>query len=175
LQLASRKQFIEYKLKLATRTGPDGTSVTTGVSPADRAALIAELTEVQANSEALIRQYERRFGEAYGKVGTDGPGSVPASPAAAGKEGVSWESGTAGHAVQASPRASFASSHSQSAASTPFANNVPHARHSITLPNNSNATSTPTYMSPLLSRNTAANAGTPGANKSAFKSVPPAR
>jgi hypothetical protein len=130
---------------------------------------------VQANSEALIRQYERRFGEAYGKVGSDGPGSVPASPAAAGKESVTWESGTGGHAAQASPRASFASSHNQSAASTPFANNVPHARHSITLPSNGNATTTPTYMSPLLSRNTAANAGTPGANKSAFKSVPPAR
>lgn len=86
-QLASRKQFIEYKLKLATRVGADGSSVATGVSPADRAALIAELTEVQANMEALIRQYERRFNEAYLRMTATGTGcldSTPATPAAVG-------------------------------------------------------------------------------------------
>lgn len=88
LQLASRKQFIEYKLKLATRVGSDGSSTGTGgVSPADRAALIAELTEVQSNVEALVRQYERRFGEPYLRMTPAGP--EPPAPATPGNNGTS--------------------------------------------------------------------------------------
>lgn len=80
--MASRKQFIEYKLKLATRVGSDGSSSSAGgVSAADRAALIAELTEVQANLEALVRQYERRFGEPYLRMTPAGPETAaPATP-----------------------------------------------------------------------------------------------
>lgn len=86
-QLASRKQFIEYKLKLATRVGSDGSSSSAGgVSAADRAALIAELTEVQANAEALVRQYERRFGEPYLRMTPAGPETAaPATPSHNGK------------------------------------------------------------------------------------------
>jgi hypothetical protein len=186
MQLASRKQFIEYKLKLSTRTGADGTSVTTGVSPADRAALIAELTEVSANLEAVMRQYERRFNEPYAKLSTDiapgtpsqqGGGFVPQSPAAsAATTAVSWGE------REPSPRAQVNTTSSTSAASTPYANSAaPSARHSISLPTGgSGSAQQPSYMSPLASKTNAANAanataGANGGTKSAFKSIPPVR
>jgi hypothetical protein len=178
VQLASRKQFIEYKLKLSTRTGADGTSVTTGVSPADRAALIAELTEVSANLEAVVRQYERRFNEPYAKLSTDiapgtpsqGGGFVPQSTTA-----VSWGE------REPSPRAQANTASSTSAASTPYANSVaPSARHSISLPTGgSGSAQQPSYMSPLASKTNAPSASAAangnGSAKSAFKSIPPVR
>ena len=59
-QLSHRKQFIEYKLKLAQKNGSDGQS-----SSAEKADLIAELTEVKNNLEKLTRNYERTFHESY--------------------------------------------------------------------------------------------------------------
>jgi hypothetical protein len=50
----SRKQFIEYKLKLTRDT-----------STSEKADLISELTEVKANLERLMKDYERRFNESY--------------------------------------------------------------------------------------------------------------
>jgi hypothetical protein len=131
-QLANRKQFIEYKLKLATRVGPDGTSsVTVGITPADRAALIAELTEVQNNTDALIRQYERRFGESYSKIagGNDSGGGAPASM---------------GYSQMSTPAASaFSPSPLAAATAAGGAVGITPIRGSFKAPN-SNLTSTPT-------------------------------
>lgn len=179
VQLANRKQFIEYKLKLATRASADGTSAAAGVSAADRAALIAELTEVQANSEALIRQYERRFGESYAKLGGEGAGPGPSAVYVASTPGsVSWESGGTGGQLQSNPSPRTAAAGSGGGGGgTPFSNNMPSARHSITLPSTASA-AVPSYMSPLAKNNSTAAATaspTAAANKSAFKSIPPVR
>lgn len=75
-QLLNRKQFIEYKLKLASKVGGAGDS-----SSAEKADLITELTEVKANLEKLTRQYEKSFGESFAAVnspagGMEAPGSA---------------------------------------------------------------------------------------------------
>lgn len=193
-QLASRRQFIEYKLKLSSRIGTDGSSGTTGVSPADRAALIAELTEVSANLEALTRQYERRFNEPFAKVGTESPALntpgqgavVPPSPSVSAAGTVSWDAAPSPRVAGNGPTITTTST---SAASTPFASGAPpSARHSISLPpNGTNGTGAaftqPSYMSPTATRGgpaataaAAVGSGTSNsAAKSAFKAIPAAR
>jgi hypothetical protein len=59
--LINRKQFIEYKLKLATRASNEGGSGS--LLPAEKASLIQELTEVKGNLDRLSRQFEKDFGE----------------------------------------------------------------------------------------------------------------
>ena len=61
--MINRKQFIEYKLKLASRLGAEGNSMT----QSERAALITELTEVQGNIDVMIKQYEKKYNESYNK------------------------------------------------------------------------------------------------------------
>ena len=67
-QAISRKQFIEYKLKLASRLGGDGGSLT----PAERATLITELTEIQASMDQATKLYEKKYGESYFKFSVPG-------------------------------------------------------------------------------------------------------
>lgn len=185
-QLASRKQFIEYKLKLATRVGSDGSGPgSSGVSPADRAALIAELTEVQANVEALVRQYERRFGEPYLRMTPAGPdGGAPPTP------GGSCNTSTGAYAALNSPRqqqqqqGAGGVSWESRTNFTPSNTQQSQQRHSIAGPTTNVHTASPTSPpSQTHSSNSAAsfhsqpagNKGSVATNKSAFKSVPPAR
>jgi hypothetical protein len=67
-QLSNRKQFIEYKLKLATKVGDAS-------SAAEKADLIAELTDVKANLDKLTRNYEKTFHESYAASIVPAPGS----------------------------------------------------------------------------------------------------
>ncbi len=62
LQMLNRKQFIEYKLKLASRIGGEGSN---GLSSADKALLITELTEIQQNLDLQIKRYEKKYGEPF--------------------------------------------------------------------------------------------------------------
>ncbi len=62
-QLLNRKQFIEYKLKLATKASTD--SAPGSLQSSEKAQLITELTEVKSNLEKLLRQYEKDFGEHF--------------------------------------------------------------------------------------------------------------
>ncbi len=62
-QLINRKQYIEYKLKLASRIGGEGSNL----SSSDRAQLISELTDIQNSADQLVRQYEKKHGESYFK------------------------------------------------------------------------------------------------------------
>lgn len=64
-QLSHRKQFLEYKMKLASNHHPGGNAGAGGVSVAEKAEIIAELTEVKAQLEKLSRNYERMFHESY--------------------------------------------------------------------------------------------------------------
>jgi hypothetical protein len=64
-QLSHRKQFLEYKMKLASNHHPGGNAGTGGMSVAEKAEIIAELTEVKAQLEKLSRNYERMFHEPY--------------------------------------------------------------------------------------------------------------
>lgn len=62
----NRKQFIEYKLKLASRsTGPAGSETNIAAGNAEKASLIAELTEIKNNLERSTKQYEKSFGEGF--------------------------------------------------------------------------------------------------------------
>ncbi len=72
-QLISRKQYIEYKLKLASRIGGEGSNL----SAADRAQLITELTELQSNADQLVRQFEKKYGESYFKGAPQSSGAFP--------------------------------------------------------------------------------------------------
>lgn len=83
--MVSRKQYIEYKLKLASRIGGEGSNL----SASDRAQLITELTDIQTNVDSLCKQYERKFGESFfksaavveaGGNGVAGLGAVGATP-----------------------------------------------------------------------------------------------
>lgn len=65
IQLVNRKQFIEYKLKLANRV--EGGAST--LQPAEKASLIQELTEVKSSLDKLLRQYEKDFGEHFNGTG----------------------------------------------------------------------------------------------------------
>jgi hypothetical protein len=67
VQFLNRKQFIEYKLKLATRPGGES-----NMTSAEKADLISELTEVKANLDKAIKQYEIAFGESFHAQGSDG-------------------------------------------------------------------------------------------------------
>ncbi len=60
----NRKQFIEYKLKLASRSSGDNTPANTAGN-AEKASLIAELTEIKNNLERSMKQYEKSFGEMF--------------------------------------------------------------------------------------------------------------
>eukprot|EP01037_Dinobryon_pediforme_P018491 gene18491-18768_t len=72
-QAISRRQFLEYKLKLAARL--DGSSSASGLSPADKAAFITELTEISSLLDASTKQYEKKYGESYFKTASlDGQG-----------------------------------------------------------------------------------------------------
>jgi len=192
-QLASRKQFIEYKLKLATRVGSDGSGPgSSGVSPADRAALIAELTEVQANVEALVRQYERRFGEPYLRMTPAGPdGGAPPTPGGSNSNnntgayaalnsprqqtqqqgGVSWEART--NFTPSSTQPTTQQRHSIAGPTT----NVHTATASPTSPSSQTHTShsAASFQSPPAGSKMNTVGSGVATNKSAFKSVPPAR
>ena len=90
--MISRKQYIEYKLKLASRIGGEGSNL----SASDRAQLITELTDIQSNVDSLCKQYEKKFGESFFKtaalvngegsvgngVGVPAPAGAPATPQA---------------------------------------------------------------------------------------------
>ena len=188
-QLASRKQFIEYKLKLATRVGSDGSGPgSSGVSPADRAALIAELTEVQANVEALVRQYERRFGEPYLRMTPAGPdGGAPPTPGGSNtgayavlnsprqqpqqQGGVSWEART--NFTPSSTQPTTQQRHSIAGPTT----NLHAASTSPSSPTSQTHTthSAASFQSPPAGSKVNAVGSGVATNKSAFKSVPPAR
>lgn len=186
--------------------GADGSSVaSTGVSPADRAALIAELTEVQSNTEALIRQYERRFGEAYMKLtgaGNGGLESAPATPAAAGGNALGGAYGAAPATTSphnrdgnrdsiswgqdVNPRASFTNSGMNMNTGPATRNNSIAGASGAGGAGNNNNTNTGTmstanatsYMSPLAAsklNNPTAASSASGSTKSAFKSIPPVR
>ena len=60
-QLVGRRQFIEYKLKLASKLEGGGG----GLSSSERAAFISELTDLQSNLDAFQRQYEKKYGEPF--------------------------------------------------------------------------------------------------------------
>jgi hypothetical protein len=68
VQLLNRKQFIEYKLKLATRASGETSTMTS----AEKADLISELTEVKSNLERSIKHYETAFGESFHAQGNEG-------------------------------------------------------------------------------------------------------
>jgi len=88
LQAISRRQFLEYKLKLASRMdGSSSTSSSSGLSAADRAAFITELTEIQASLDASTKHYEKKYGESYFKTtslepaaGNSSVASTPSQP-----------------------------------------------------------------------------------------------
>lgn len=84
-QAISRKQFIEYKLKLSSRTGENGS-----LSNADRAKLITEMTDLQNNLENQLKDYEETFGESYFTV-TGGDSSPSGFSNVSGR----WEGPTA--------------------------------------------------------------------------------
>lgn len=69
VQSINRKQFIEYKLKLASRISNNGDTVGSGntISPADRALMITELTELQGSIDSAIKTYERKYNESFNK------------------------------------------------------------------------------------------------------------
>ena len=174
-QLASRKQFIEYKLKLATRTGADGGGLNSGVSAADRQALAAELVEVQSSSDALIRQYEKRFGESYLKM------SVGDGAAGAGGSSVSAAAAPAGSAqapVPSTPATPAARSSTSPGATLPSTSNATAStgggtiRDSISYYDGGNSNNNRGSITGSNSNSTAAGKANTNLNKSAFKSVP---
>ena len=71
-QALSRKQFIEYKLKLASRLGGDGATMSSG----ERASLITELTEIQTSMDQAVKLYEKKYGESFTKFTVPG-GATP--------------------------------------------------------------------------------------------------
>lgn len=64
VQLLNRKQFLEYKLKLANRASVADGSGAAGAT-AERADQIAELSEVKTQLEKLIKVYERTHNETF--------------------------------------------------------------------------------------------------------------
>jgi len=85
-QAISRRQFLEYKLKLASRMDGSSTS-SSGLSAADRAAFITELTEIQSSLDASTKHYEKKYGESYFKTtslepvaGSSSAVSTPSQP-----------------------------------------------------------------------------------------------
>jgi hypothetical protein len=69
----NRKQFLEYKLKLASRATGEASSMTS----AEKADLISELTEVKTSLDRSIKQYENSFGESFvSSQGDLGVGSI---------------------------------------------------------------------------------------------------
>jgi hypothetical protein len=86
-QAISRRQFLEYKLKLAARMDGSGAGSGTGagaLSSADRAAFITELTEIQAALDSSTKQYEKKYGESYFKsLSASAAASTGAAPVAA--------------------------------------------------------------------------------------------
>lgn len=59
----NRRQFIEYKLKLATKAASE--SGPGSLQSSEKAQLITELTDVKTNLDRLLRQYEKDFGEHF--------------------------------------------------------------------------------------------------------------
>lgn len=123
--MINRKQYIEYKLKLASRIGGEGSNL----SASDRAQLIGELTDIQNSADQLVRQYERQFGESYFRhqvsaqpapaaashqpdslsamASSPGPyAAVPASPSA--PKAHKYQQGALGAKSMSSPQPSFA-------------------------------------------------------------------
>lgn len=114
-QLSNRKQFIEYKLKLAGKVGDASSS-------GEKADLIAELTEVKNNLDKLTRSYEKTFHESFSTsvvpVGA-GAGAVGSNNAVTLEATTSLASPAAGHSSSAA-RGSRAAGNSAAAAFSPY-------------------------------------------------------
>ena len=76
--MLSRKQYVEYKLKLAQR--PGATSGSDALSQAGRAELSQELQELANSIDNATRQYEIRFSERFVRP----PSLVPAAGSGSG-------------------------------------------------------------------------------------------
>eukprot|EP00599_Poterioochromonas_sp_BG-1_P014104 CAMPEP_0173162616 /NCGR_PEP_ID=MMETSP1105-20130129/19414_1 /TAXON_ID=2985 /ORGANISM="Ochromonas sp., Strain BG-1" /LENGTH=211 /DNA_ID=CAMNT_0014082481 /DNA_START=214 /DNA_END=849 /DNA_ORIENTATION=+ len=93
VQLQNRKQFLEYKIKLASRVNQEGSSTMTS---SEKAELISELTEVKTSLERSVKQYEMTFHEAFQMGG--GLGETAA--AGVGSNSIWNNSGNAGSSTR---------------------------------------------------------------------------
>jgi hypothetical protein len=92
MEMLSRRQYIEYKLKLAQRsTNPGGQLDTQALNSV--AELTDEINELQASIDASTRAYEERFAERFTR-----PALVPGTPA-----GISGRDSSANGAGLSSP------------------------------------------------------------------------
>jgi hypothetical protein len=103
MQMLSRKQYIEYKLKLSQRPSGNGDSL----SVTARTELTQELQDLVSNIETATKQYEIRYSERFVRpptIMTNAGGSPTFSPVAASApstNGASTPSAARGFATDA--------------------------------------------------------------------------